>query len=82
MLHNSRHTLQNQDNLVQNYANQINNEIKIRFVINDNNNGKLKVFDEIESEIAEIFNDKDESGKIYEINFDESLLSPEVIIIA
>jgi len=75
-------TLQDYAILEQNYHNPFNPEIKIRFVINDNNNVKLKVFDEIGSEIAEIFNDKVESGKIYEINFDESLLSPEVIIIA
>ena len=71
-------TLQDYVILDQNYPNPFNPETKIRFVINDNINVKLKVFDEIGSEIAEIFNDKVEPGKIYDFNFDGSLLSPGV----
>jgi len=56
--------------LEQNYPNPFNPETKIRFMVNDNIHVSLKVYDEIGSEIAEIFNDKVESGRIYEVNFD------------
>jgi hypothetical protein len=71
-------TLQDYAILDQNYPNPFNPETKIRFVINDNINVRLKVFDEIGSEIAEIFNDKVESGRIYEVNFNGSHLSSGV----
>ncbi len=62
-------TLQDYAILDQNYPNPFNPETKIRFVINNDIIVKLKVFDEIGSEIAEIFNDKVESGRIYAVNF-------------
>jgi len=71
-------TLQDYVILEQNYPNPFNPETKIRFVINGNINVRLKVFDEIGSEIAEIFNDKVESGRIYEVNFNGSHLSSGV----
>jgi len=61
--------------LEQNYPNPFNPETKIRFVVNDNTRVSLKIFDAVGSEIAEIFNNIVESGKIYEINFDGALLS-------
>ena len=71
-------TLQDYVILEQNYPNPFNPETKIRFAINDDIIVKLKVFDEIGSEIAEIFNDKVESGRIYEVNFNGSHLSSGV----
>jgi hypothetical protein len=70
--------LQDYAALEQNYPNPFNPETKIRFVVNDNTRVSLKVFDEIGSEIAEIFNDKIESGKVYEVNFNGLSLSSGV----
>jgi len=71
-------TLQDYVILEQNYPNPFNPETKIRFVVNENTQVTLKVFDEIGSEIAEIFNDKVEFGRIYEVNFNGSHLSSGV----
>ena len=71
-------TLQDYVILEQNYPNPFNPETKIRFVVNENTQVTLKVFDEIGSEIAEIFNDKVESGRIYEVKFNGSHLSSGV----
>ena len=71
-------TLQDYAILEQNYPNPFNPETKIRFVVNENTQVTLKVFDEIGSEIAEIFNDKVESGRIYEVNFNGLYLSSGV----
>ena len=62
-------TLQGYVILEQNYPNPFNPETKIRFVVNENTQVTLKVFNAVGSEIAEIFNDKVESGRIYEVNF-------------
>ena len=64
--------------LEQNYPNPFNPETKIRFSVNDNTRVSLKVYDETGSEIAEIFNNKVESGRIYEVNFNGLNLSSGV----
>jgi hypothetical protein len=64
--------------LEQNYPNPFNPETKIRFIVNDNTRVSLKIFDAVGSEIAEIFNDKVESGRIYEVNFNGLYLSSGV----
>lgn len=71
-------TLQDYAILEQNYPNPFNPETKIRFMVNDNIRVSLKVYDEIGSEIAEIFNDKVEPGKIYDVNFSGLYLSSGV----
>jgi len=71
-------TLQDYAILEQNYPNPFNPETKIRFTINDNTRVSLKVFDETGSEIAEIFNKKVESGRIYEVSFNGLKLSSGV----
>lgn len=71
-------TLKDYAILEQNYPNPFNPETKIRFMVNDNTRVSLKVFDAVGSEIAEIFNDKVESGKIYEVNFSGLYLSSGV----
>jgi hypothetical protein len=72
------HTLNDYAILQQNYPDPFNPETKIHFVVNDNTRVSLKVFDEIGSEIAEIFNDKVEPGKIYEVDFSGLYLSSGV----
>jgi hypothetical protein len=62
-------TLQDYAILEQNYPNPFNPETKIRFMVNDDIRVSLKIFDAIGSEVAQIFNDKVESGKIYEVDF-------------
>ena len=64
--------------LEQNYPNPFNPETKIRFTVNDDTHISLKIFDALGSEIAEIFNDKVESGRIYEVNFNGLYLSSGV----
>jgi hypothetical protein len=64
--------------LEQNYPNPFNPETKIRFTVNDNTRVSLKIFDAIGSEIAEIFNDKVESGRIYEVHFNGLYLNSGV----
>jgi hypothetical protein len=71
-------TLQDYAILEQNYPNPFNPETKIRFIVNDNTHVSIKIFDEIGSEIAQIFNDKVESGRIYEVNFSGLYLSSGV----
>jgi hypothetical protein len=68
-------TLQDYAILEQNYPNPFNPETKIRFTVNDDTHISLKIFDVVGSEIAEIFNDKVESGKLYEVNFSGLYLS-------
>ena len=55
--------------LEQNYPNPFNPETGIRFVANENTQITLKVFNAVGSEVAEILNDRVESGRIYEVNF-------------
>jgi hypothetical protein len=64
--------------LEQNYPNPFNPETKIRFVVNDNTQASVILYDAVGSKIKELFNNNVESGKIYEINFDGSLLSSGV----
>ncbi len=71
-------TLQDYAILEQNYPNPFNPETKISFVVNENTQVTLKVFDAVGSEVAEIFNDKVESGRIYEVNFNGLYLSSGV----
>jgi hypothetical protein len=71
-------TIQDYAILEQNYPNPFNPETKIRFLVNDNTHVSLKIFDEIGSEITEIFNDKVESGRLYEVNFNGLHLSSGV----
>jgi hypothetical protein len=47
-------------------------------MLNDNTRVSIKVFDSIGNEIVEIYNDKVESGKTYEIDFNGSNLSSGV----
>jgi hypothetical protein len=71
-------TLQDYAILEQNYPNPFNPETKIRFVVNENTQVTLKVFNAVGSEIAVIFNDKVESGRIYVVNFNGLYLSSGV----
>jgi len=64
--------------LEQNYPNPFNPETKIRFTVNDNTHVSLRIFDAVGGEIAEIFNDKVESGRIYVVNFSGLYLSSGV----
>lgn len=64
--------------LEQNYPNPFNPETKIRFVVNENTQASVILYDAVGSKIVELFDNDVEAGKIYEINFDGSLLSSGV----
>ncbi len=63
--------------LSQNYPNPFNPSTKIKFSIAEQNNYKLKVFDNLGQEIGSPVNGELKPG-VYEVNFDGSLLSSGV----
>jgi len=64
--------------LEQNYPNPFNPATKIKFAVDAADHTTLKVYDILGNEIAELFNETTEAGKIYEIEFDASILSSGV----
>jgi len=64
--------------LEQNYPNPFNPSTTIKFAFDKNTKAQLKVFDVLGNEVANLFNETVETGKIYEINFDASGLSSGV----
>ncbi len=64
--------------LEQNYPNPFNPSTTINFSFDKNDHASLKVYNSIGSEVAELFNNTVEAGKIYNINFNASKLSSGV----
>jgi hypothetical protein len=61
--------------LEQNYPNPFNPSTTIRFAINESVPATLKIYDALGNEVAELFNEKSEARKIYNIEFDGGNLS-------
>ena len=64
--------------LEQNYPNPFNPSTLIKFMFDKETKAQLKVFDILGNEVAELFNETTEAGKVYEINFNASELSSGV----
>jgi hypothetical protein len=64
--------------LEQNYPNPFNPSTLIKFMFDKDTKAQLKVFDILGNEVAELFNETTEAGKVYEINFNASELSSGV----
>jgi hypothetical protein len=64
--------------LTQNYPNPFNPTTEIRFAFDKNTKAQLKVYDVLGNEVANLFNENVEPGRIYQINFDASNLSSGV----
>lgn len=65
-------------NLEQNYPNPFNPATTIKFAFDKNTKAQLKVYNVLGIEVANLFNETVEAGKIYEINFNASQLSSGV----
>ncbi|MFI5237763.1 MAG: T9SS type A sorting domain-containing protein, partial [Ignavibacteriales bacterium] len=61
--------------LEQNYPNPFNPSTKIKFALTETQNVELKVYDILGNEIAVLFNETAEGGKVYELEFNASTLS-------
>jgi len=57
-----------------NYPNPFNPTTTIKFALEDEENTTLKVYDVLGNEIVTLFDGKTEAGKVYELDFDASLL--------
>jgi len=64
--------------LEQNYPNPFNPNTIIKFGFDKNTKAQLKVYDVLGNEVANLFNETVEAGKLYEINFNASGLSSGV----
>jgi hypothetical protein len=64
--------------LNQNYPNPFNPNTIIKFTVDASNPTTLKVYDILGNEIAQLFNETTEAGKIYELEFNASGLSSGV----
>jgi hypothetical protein len=64
--------------LEQNYPNPFNPSTVIKFALEESQKATLTVYDILGKEIAQLFNENTEAGKIYEIEFDASGLSSGV----
>lgn len=68
--------------LEQNYPNPFNPKTNIRFASSENETARLVVYDVLGNEVAELFNDKLEANKVYNIEFNASNLSSGVYFYA
>lgn len=68
--------------LEQNYPNPFNPKTNIRFASSKNETARLVVYDLLGNEVAELFNDKLEANKVYNIEFNASNLSSGVYFYA
>ena len=64
--------------LEQNYPNPFNPSTVIKFALAESQQATLTVYDILGNEIAQLFNETAEAGKIYEIEFNASALSSGV----
>ncbi len=64
--------------LEQNYPNPFNPSTVIKFALAESQQATLTVYDILGNEIAHLFNETAEAGKVYEIEFDASYLSSGV----
>jgi len=60
--------------LEQNYPNPFNPSTKIKFAVDESTNTTLKIYDILGNEIATLFNEITEAGKVYELEFNASEL--------
>ena len=61
--------------LSQNYPNPFNPSTTIRFAINENVPASLKIYDVLGNEVEELFNERTEAGKVYNLEFKAENLS-------
>jgi hypothetical protein len=64
--------------LEQNYPNPFNPSTNIKFGFDNNTKAELKIYNVLGKEIATLFNETAEAGRIYNIDFDASALSSGV----
>ena len=64
--------------LSQNYPNPFNPATMIRFTVPESGNVKLRVFDILGRQVAELFNNLVEAGQIREVPFDGTRLASGV----
>jgi len=64
--------------LEQNYPNPFNPSTVIKFALEESQQATLTVYDILGNEIAQLFNETTEAGKVYEVEFDASKLSSGV----
>ncbi len=64
--------------LEQNYPNPFNPSTLVKFAFDKETKAELKVYDILGNEVANLFNDITEAGKVYEINFNASALASGV----
>jgi Subtilase family/Secretion system C-terminal sorting domain/Bacterial pre-peptidase C-terminal domain len=60
--------------LEQNYPNPFNPSTRIKFAVDESTNTTLKIYDILGNEIATLFNEITEAGKVYELEFTASEL--------
>jgi len=60
--------------LEQNFPNPFNPNTTIKFALFEEENATLKIYDILGNEVVTLFDDKTEAGRVYELDFDASLL--------
>jgi len=66
--------------LEQNYPNPFNPGTKIKFAVDEADPTTLKIYDILGNEIAQLFNETTEAGKVYEVEFNGALLPSGVYL--
>lgn len=66
--------------LEQNYPNPFNPSTTIRFAFEEKTFAKLKIYNAVGEEVAEVFNGIADAGRVYSVNFDASKLTSGVYL--
>ncbi len=77
---NDDSNLPQQFKLKQNYPNPFNPSTTIRFAINESVPTSLKIYDVLGNEVEELFNERAEAGKVYNLEFNAANLPSGVYL--